>query len=269
MLPAHDVAACSYQEHGTRALSLSLREGWLLACLRGRPGYPAALVDWLEATVGAQPGEHLADVGCGTGLLAGVFLSRGYRVTGVEPDEDMRTAAGRCLNDRPLFGILEGTAEATGLPAGSVDGVIVGTAFHWFDVDAAAAEFRRILRPGGWVLLAANERAAESDADQSFYDLLTLFRVDADKRLRRLAHSEPERFLGPRTCSVELPNPLLDEASFAALAFSRSYMPRLGEPRRAEAQRLITEAFTRHARDGIYPLGYRTTCYVAERFGTP
>jgi SAM-dependent methyltransferase len=53
---------------------------------------------------------------------------------------------------------LPGTAEAIPLPAGSVDAVTVGQAFHWFRGDEALAEIHRVLRPRGGLGLIWNDR---------------------------------------------------------------------------------------------------------------
>ena len=46
------------------------------------------------------------------------------------------------------------TAEDTQLPGASYDLVTAGQCWHWFDGDRAAAEARRLLRPGGSVVIA-------------------------------------------------------------------------------------------------------------------
>lgn len=128
--------------------------------IRFRPRYPAAALDVLRAECGLTPDRVVADVGCGTGLLAELFLTNRNPVYGVEPDADMRAGAGWYLQDYPAFTAVEGSAEATGLPDASVDFVTVGQAFHWFDIPSTRAEFARILRPGGWVVIVWNIQQA-------------------------------------------------------------------------------------------------------------
>ena len=70
----------------------------------------------------------------------------------------MRAAGEQVLAHYRLFASLDGAAEATGLPTASVDFVTAGQAFHWFDPARARIEFRRILKPDGWVVLVWNER---------------------------------------------------------------------------------------------------------------
>jgi SAM-dependent methyltransferase len=51
---------------------------------------------------------------------------------------------------------LDGSAEALPVEDGSVDAVVVGQAFHWFDVPRATAEMRRVLRRDGTIGLFWN-----------------------------------------------------------------------------------------------------------------
>ena len=87
--------------------------------------------------------RHVLDLGAGTGKLTSVLLDLGLDVTAVEPDDAMRA-----LVDPRATG-LAGTAERVPLADASVDGVLVGQAWHWFDPASAEAEVRRVLRPGG------------------------------------------------------------------------------------------------------------------------
>ena len=103
----------------------------------GRPGYPERA---LRACVPGT-GRRVLDLGAGTGKLGRGLVALGHDVVGVEPDPALRALI--------PYEALAGTAEAIPLPDASVDAVVAGQAFHWFDRDRAEAEMRRVVRPGG------------------------------------------------------------------------------------------------------------------------
>lgn len=124
---------------------------------RIRPGYPDEAVRWLFSDIGgpaAAPGAQVADVGAGTGKYTRSLLAAGYRVTAVDPSDDMLRQLRQALPGVP---VTVGTAEATGLPAGSMDAVTVAQAWHWCDPLAASTELARVLRPGGILGLVWNQ----------------------------------------------------------------------------------------------------------------
>ena len=98
---------------------------------------------------GVGPGQHLLDVGTGTGLLAREALKLvgpAGSVIGVDPSTGMMAEA----HLPPGVTLVQGRAEDTGRPADSADMLTMGYALrHVSDVDAAFAEFHRVLRPGG------------------------------------------------------------------------------------------------------------------------
>jgi SAM-dependent methyltransferase len=107
-----------------------------------RPTYPAAAMEW---ALGPQP-RRVVDLGAGTGILTRVLLGLGHEVVPVEPDEAMRA---RLVRSTPAVTPLAGSAERIPLPDGSVDAVVAGQAYHWFDPEPAHREIARVLRPGG------------------------------------------------------------------------------------------------------------------------
>ncbi len=118
---------------------------------RARPSYPEAAIDWL-----LPPGaRRILDLGAGTGKLTRHIQARGLDVVAVEPSEGMRAQLSRGLPDVPVFA---GSAEQIPLDDGSVDAVVVGQAWHWFDPARAVPEVARVLRPGGWLGLIWNIR---------------------------------------------------------------------------------------------------------------
>ena len=107
----------------------------------GRPTFPAEALSWITG-----PGRlQILDLGAGTGKLSQVALNQGHDVVAVDPSEEMLSIC------RRLRGVdtMVGTAESIPLAHGSVDAVVVGQAFHWFDQQRALPEIARVLRPSG------------------------------------------------------------------------------------------------------------------------
>src|SRR5579875_2800020 len=99
---------------------------------RARPAYVEEAVDWALERLGARSGTRVLDLGAGTGKLARQLVSRGLDVVAVEPGDEMRAVLAAEL---PWVEALAGSAEAIPLEDGSVDAVLVGQAFHWFETE--------------------------------------------------------------------------------------------------------------------------------------
>ena len=140
--------------------------------IKYRPTYPAAVIDLLRSECGLTADAIVADVGSGTGILSELVLKNGNEVIGVEPNQAMRLAAEHLLSSYPRFRSVEGSAEASTLPAASVDLITAGQAFHWFDATAARREFARILKPNGSVALIWNDRQLDSTEFLRGYEAL-------------------------------------------------------------------------------------------------
>ncbi len=138
--------------------------GRALEYAQARPGYPREVVGWLCTVCGLGPGCVVADVGAGTGIFTEMLLETGARVSAVEPNADMRQVMQEALGLNTSFSAVDGTAERTGMENNSVDMVVAAQAFHWFDVSATKTEFRRILKPDGWVALLWNDRRTTGTA---------------------------------------------------------------------------------------------------------
>jgi SAM-dependent methyltransferase len=113
-------------------------------CLHGLSG-PDGLVDGADGGLGSA--GRVVDLGAGTGLLIRVILAvTDATVIPVEPDPLMRA---ELAENTPGVTPLEGRDTSIPVADGSVDAVLVGQAYHWFDRDRAHAEIGRALRPGG------------------------------------------------------------------------------------------------------------------------
>lgn len=114
----------------------------------------AGLRNWQDAVrnhLNPTPGMTVVDIGAGTGAFATAFADWfGIEVVAVEPSAAMRAQ----IAQRPEITILEGNAEALPLADHSADAVWLSTVIHHIpDLQAAAREIRRVLRPGAPVLI--------------------------------------------------------------------------------------------------------------------
>lgn len=230
-----------------------------------RPSYPEAMMDWFKSDeVGLMPDDVIADIGSGTGISTKLFLEAGCAVYGVEPNAPMRERAEQELAEYEKFTSIDGTAEDTTLPFDSVDKIVCCQAFHWFDIDKAREEFRRILMsPDSEVFLIWNERTANigmKDYDQILVDYGT------DYKLVRHSDAVEEKdiapFFGGSGYEIkEFKN--IQEVDLEALKgriFSSSYMPNEAEAT-LELLEAIQAFYDKHQKDGKVELEYVTRVY--------
>jgi SAM-dependent methyltransferase len=231
---------------------------------RYRPGYPAAAIDLLVTQCGLTRGAAVADLGSGTGLLTEPLLAAGAQVFAVEPNEAMRSAAEAQLAGRAGFVSVPGSAEATTLKDASIDLIVAGQAFHWFDVAAARREALRVIRPGGWAALLWNERPADAGAFLADYEaLLRRYAPDYEKIAASRADEAAMRaFLGGTMQRASFPNQqVFDFEGLKGRLMSSSYVPEAGHPDHAPLVGALAEVFRRHAQDGTVVFPYQTLVY--------
>lgn len=126
-----------------------------------RPAYAPQFLNELVAQNYLTPHSTVADIGAGTGILTRQLLDKDLHVMAVEPNADMLETARARLTAYTKLALLNGTGEATGIADHSVEVVVAAQAFHWFNADAFKTECRRILKPGGSVVLVWNNRNAD------------------------------------------------------------------------------------------------------------
>jgi SAM-dependent methyltransferase len=142
--------------------------------IKYRPHYPSEIIDYLKSQNVLKDDAIIADIGSGTGISTEMFLKNGNKVYGVEPNKEMRESAEKLLAGYKYFTSINGTAENTTLTEKSVDMVTAGQAFHWFDIPKAKAEFNRILKPGGYVVLMWNIKQLDTTPFMFAYERMLL-----------------------------------------------------------------------------------------------
>jgi len=127
--------------------------------VRGRTLPPEGMEAWRAAMWPYVPapgpgGSPVLDLGAGTGQFAAAIADwSGVEVVAVEPSGGMREQAARA-HPHPAVHWVAGRAERLPLRDGACAWAWVSTVVHHLDdLDAAAAELRRVLRPGGVLLV--------------------------------------------------------------------------------------------------------------------
>lgn len=108
-----------------------------------RPGYPAALFDWLAAQAPAR--SLVWDAGCGNGQASVALAARFAHVHASDPSAPQIADA----EERANIAYRVEPAEQCSLAEASADLVTVAQALHWFDLDRFYTEVRRVLKPNG------------------------------------------------------------------------------------------------------------------------
>jgi ubiquinone/menaquinone biosynthesis C-methylase UbiE len=229
---------------------------------RCRPSYPAEIIEILRQECGLASDSVVADVASGTGIFTRLLLENGNRVYGVEPNEAMRKAGEEYLAGFSKFTSVAGTAEDTTLPGQSVGLVTAAQAAHWFDRERALEEFRRILKPGGYLVLIWNDRKKDgTEFGREYEAILDKFGTDYAEVKRR--DDTSGEFFGsiPREKRVLANFQDFDYSSLEGRLLSSSYAPQPGHPSHELMLAELRRIFAEHQKSGIVRMEYDTNLY--------
>jgi SAM-dependent methyltransferase len=223
-----------------------------------RPSYPAAAADW---ALGSPPGRiRVVDLGAGTGILTRVILGLGHDVVPVEPDEQMRT---QLATSTPGVLPLAGSSESIPLPDGSVDAVVAGQAYHWFDPTRAPAEIARVLRVGGVFAAVWNLR---DESEPWVAQLSDVAHLEDHERAEQRVDEDALRAAGFGPVVREVFTHAITHTpdTLVELIKTRSYYLTAPAERRAEIADGVRDLAATHpdlAGRETFPLPYRTVVY--------
>ena len=234
---------------------------------RYRPDYPSALWEKL----GLGKGDRVVDLGAGTGRASFALALCGCVVTAVEPDSQMANVI-RASSARggAKIGVIEATAERTGLGAESQNAVVAAQAYHWFEVPDSNREAFRVLRPGGIFAVFANNRKVEGSAWLEAFEELIIHFNPAHSRDYRQFDVEERLGRGIRPSAIEsavFPHSFeVDIDGFVGLARTISYVRKAINPAdlvrfEGELRKLLVEA---HG-DQPFSVPFETKLTVAKK----
>jgi len=223
---------------------------------------PDIVLPLLRDWCGLTPEWCVADVGAGTGMTGDLFRANGNRVIAIEPNAEMRAACAELHAADGSFTVVGGSAEKTGLPDSCVDSIAVGRALHWFDVEAALGEFRRILKPRGWVAILACGRTEEGREENLAFKTFLQSHTGRDSVIRPLLEVYRRLdalFAGGRCLHAEVPGEMrLDWDELRGLTLSLSHAPMPGSEAFPRFEVELRSYFDRYEQNGKVALSTRT-----------
>jgi SAM-dependent methyltransferase len=119
---------------------------------RYRPAYPDELIDQACQVAGIGSGDHVLEVGCGSGQLTRSLVARGLRVTALEPGKSLVALARQNLEGAGVE-FVNAQFEDAPLPREQFQAVFSASAFHWVDPKVSWQKTADVLAPGGTLAL--------------------------------------------------------------------------------------------------------------------
>jgi len=235
--------------------------------IKYRPDYSGAIIDLLTEECGLTQQSIIADIGSGTGILSELFLKNGNRVFGIEPNAPMREGGEKFIEQYPKFVSIEGFAEATTLSNNSIDFVVAGQAFHWFDQQSTRAEFSRILKPSGWVVLIWNERRIDSTPFLRAYEQMLLkFGTDYQEVRHERVYQDVGSFFSPREFKLRTfdNRQCFDFQGVKGRLLSSSYVPTPGHEDFEAMLEELRNIFEEYQKAGEVVFEYDTRVYFGQ-----
>src|SRR6266516_2154581 len=120
---------------------------------RRRPAYPDKLIAQACRVAGIGSGDHVLEVGCGSGQLTRGLTARGLHVTALEPGTSLMALARQNLEGAGEVEYVNARFEAALLPRCQFQAVFSASAFHWVDPKISWQKAADVLVPGGTLAL--------------------------------------------------------------------------------------------------------------------
>ncbi|MEO8665580.1 MAG: class I SAM-dependent methyltransferase [Ignavibacteria bacterium] len=235
--------------------------------IKYRPHYPKVIIDFLNEETGLDPKKIVADIGSGPGISSEHFIENGNTVFAVEPNEKMRRGAEKIFEGSENFISIKGTAEDTTLQSNTIDLILAGQAFHWFDKEKCRIEFKRILKDYGYVVLMWNLRDRKSSFMEEYEDLLIRYGTEYENLYQDDVDSkEIARFFLPSVNKIKkFPNyQLLDYSELEGRLLSSSYIPLNENPTYYKMICELKTIFEKNKKDGKVKMEYETNLYYGK-----
>ena len=143
---------------------------------RIRPMYPDELVDRACLAAGIGAGDHVLEIGCGSGQLTRGLLARGLHVTALEPGTNLMALARQNLEGTGAVEFVNARFEDAPCPRGQFRAVFSASALHWVDPEVSWRKIADVLVPGGTLALISYFGLEEQRSRHDQEELLAAMR---------------------------------------------------------------------------------------------
>lgn len=228
-----------------------------------RPSYPEKLIEWLCENTNAK---EVADIGAGTGIFTKCLLEKNWKITAVEPNDDMLSELTRTVGNDVK--IVKASAENTYLEANSFDLITVAQAFHWFDKELFKTECKRILMPNGFLAVIFNSRCqTEVAKERNKVCMKYCGQYHSGHVHTGYADFDGENYLQNEYFSkcqtVKFENPyFLTKEQFIGDNLSRSYALKKGDKNYNAFLADLENVFDNFSENGLVAQPYMTECFL-------
>ena len=137
-----------------------------------RPQYSKLAIDALINNCKININDQVADIGAGVGHLTKHFATHNFKVSAVEPNDQMREIGKSILEEFTNVTWLEGTGEVSNLSENSFRLVSFGSSFNVCDRQKALKESHRILQTNGWFACMWNHRDLSDPIQNKIEDII-------------------------------------------------------------------------------------------------
>lgn len=134
-------------EHGRR-IAADAERVWRRHTWAGRERLERRWADLCGRFSSLSTGQHVLELGCGTGLWTAYLANLGPAITAIDLSDDLMSQA-RVRVRKPHVTFLNADAECLPFPERHFDAVCGLSVLHHLDPATALVEMQRVLRPGG------------------------------------------------------------------------------------------------------------------------